>query len=102
MLLAFDGDATTNPQVRAARQALARELTGRGARVRVVDLPVQPGVNGPDDFLGRHGASAWWSLVDAAATVVSGAPSPISVRLSDVAPVPITLGCGPVVSHEAK
>jgi hypothetical protein len=39
-------------------------LEGRGARPRTLDLPIEPGVNGPDDYIGVHGAAAFFALVD--------------------------------------
>src|SRR5690348_14709284 len=35
----FDADVATNPRVKYARQAIARELIGRGAKVHFVNLP---------------------------------------------------------------
>ncbi len=64
--IVFDGNAAANTSVSAARRALAHDLIGRGARVRLVDLPIEPGVNGPDDFIGRHGDQAFFDVVDAA------------------------------------
>jgi hypothetical protein len=69
--IAFDGNTTTNPKVRDARRALAKELSGRGAIVRVIDLPMEPGINGPDDFIGQHGGAAFFALVDQAGTAIA-------------------------------
>lgn len=66
VVLMFDANAATNPKVQAARRALASELIGRGAQVRIADLPVEDGVNGPDDFYARHGDVALWAIVDGA------------------------------------
>lgn len=51
--IVFDSDAAKNLQVAAARRALAGELTGRGADVRIVELPDLAGLGktGVDDFL---------------------------------------------------
>ena len=65
-IIIFDSNAVTNDKVQAARRALTTELEKRGAKVWVVDVPVEPGLNGPDDHVGRHGAAAFWTLVDAA------------------------------------
>jgi hypothetical protein len=65
-IIAFDANTATNEKVRFARRGLAAELEKRGARVRLLDLPVEDGVNGPDDFIGKHGAGAFFALVDAA------------------------------------
>ncbi|HXG57084.1 MAG TPA: phage/plasmid primase, P4 family [Vicinamibacterales bacterium] len=67
-VIAFDGDATTNSSVAAARRALTTELRARGAQVRAVDLPSERGVNGPDDYIGTHGDAAFWTLLDTAPT----------------------------------
>lgn len=65
VVILFDANAATNPKVQAARRSLAAELIGRGARVRVADLPTEEGINGPDDFIGAHGAVALFALLDA-------------------------------------
>jgi hypothetical protein len=54
-LIAFDSNAASNPKVRQARFALAEDLRGRGAHVRVVEIPEAPNVNGPDDFIATQG-----------------------------------------------
>jgi predicted P-loop ATPase len=51
----FDANTATNEKVRAARRALAAELTQRGAVIWIIDLPAAPGVNGIDDYLGKFG-----------------------------------------------
>jgi putative DNA primase/helicase len=65
-IIVFDANAATNPKVQAARRALASELAKRGAKVRIAELPIEDGVNGPDDFIGKHGGAAFFALVDAA------------------------------------
>ncbi len=55
--IVFDVNAATNPSVAAARRELARELTRRGGEIFLADLPVSPGVNGCDDFLGFFGTT---------------------------------------------
>ena len=50
--------------MQAAQRALAAELTGRGASVRIAELPIEDGVNGPDDYLGRHGDAALFAVID--------------------------------------
>jgi uncharacterized protein (DUF2249 family) len=54
--IAFDSNTDTNAGVFAARDALAAELTKRGAIVYFVDLPQIDGVNGVDDLLAAKGA----------------------------------------------
>ena len=71
VVIAFDANTSTNSKVRDARRALAKELSERGAIVRVVDLPVEPGINGPDDFIGQYGDAAFFALVDQAGTAIA-------------------------------
>lgn len=66
VVIMLDANAATNSSVQAARLALAKELTGRGARVRIGELPTEEGVNGPDDYLAEHGDAALFALLDAA------------------------------------
>ncbi len=68
-IVLFDANAAANAKVRTARRALAAELTGRGATVRIATLPVEEGVNGPDDYLATHGDAALLKLVDDAILV---------------------------------
>ena len=63
-MIAFDANAATNAKVQAARRPRQGELTARGADVHLVDIPAEPGVNGPDDYIGRHGAEAFFALLD--------------------------------------
>ena len=70
-IIVFDANVATNEKVQAARRALAADLTKRGAKVRVVDLPVEAGLNGPDDYIGRHGAEKFFALVDAAKPITT-------------------------------
>ena len=51
VVLLFDTNVATNRSVSAARRALGQELSSRGARVRMLTLPQEPDVNGPDDFV---------------------------------------------------
>ena len=66
VVILFDANASTNDHVQAARRALAVELNRRGARVRIAELPVEAGLNGPDDFVARHGDGPLFALIDAA------------------------------------
>jgi hypothetical protein len=53
--IVFDSDAVQNPKVRDAEQALAKELRGRGAVVRVIRLPgTEQKKVGLDDYLLTH------------------------------------------------
>jgi putative DNA primase/helicase len=65
-VILFDANVATNASVQAARRALADDLVGRGARVRLGALPAENGVNGPDDHIGKHGDAAVFALLDAA------------------------------------
>ena len=64
VVILFDTNTAMNPKVQAARRALASELTSRGAVVRLANLPIEDGINGPDDFIGRHGDAALVSIID--------------------------------------
>lgn len=59
----FDSNVVTNSDVRAARRELAKELTRRGAQVRLVDLPQIEGINGLDDLLTGKGPEFVLSLI---------------------------------------
>jgi len=60
--LCFDNDLMSNPQVIAALNALAHELTGRGAHVFIKFLPNGPGKIGLDDYLVKRSVAAWLKL----------------------------------------
>lgn len=75
-IIVFDSNVSTNDEVQRARRYLATELTRRGARVRAVDLPAEGGVNGPDDYIWRHGADKFFALVDAATPITTTASKP--------------------------
>ena len=62
----FDSNVTSNPQVAAAREAVAKELYRRGAKVFFVDLPRETLMNGPDDFIAARGDESLVRLIDAA------------------------------------
>ncbi len=62
----FDANVATNSSVTAARTQLALELTGRGAKVMIIDLPLSEGVNGIDDYLGLQGPEIALRLFDEA------------------------------------
>lgn len=66
VIIAFDSNTATNAVVQAARRQLAKELSTRGAEVRVLDVPAEPGINGPDDYIGAHTAAAFFALLDKA------------------------------------
>ena len=66
VVVCFDTNAATNPTVQRARRGLAVELAKRGARVLITELPPEDGIDGPDDFIGRHGDRALFDLLDTA------------------------------------
>ncbi len=71
----FDVNVLSNPEVQRARRALARELQGRGARVYLVNLPQEDGVNGPDDFISKHSDDGFVGLIDNATPFVDTQPA---------------------------
>jgi putative DNA primase/helicase len=80
----FDSNTGTNEDVAKARNAFAKELRGRGAVVRFVDLPTDVGVNGIDDLVGLWGRDRVLDLIH------TGAYDPGS--LSTEAPVLSEIG----------
>jgi uncharacterized protein (DUF927 family) len=60
----LDSNVATNSKVQAARNALVRELVKRGCTVRLCHLPIEPGINGPDDYVGAHGDEALARVLD--------------------------------------
>lgn len=68
-IILFDSNTATNSKVRTARWKLAEELVGRGASVKLGNLPALKSVNGPDDLLGVTGIdSIVAEVLDTAAT----------------------------------
>jgi putative DNA primase/helicase len=78
VVVMLDANVVTNTKVQAAQRALASELAGRGARVRIANLPVEDAVNGPDDLRAAHGDAALFAVLDSAtsAKVKAGKPEP--------------------------
>ena len=64
-VIAFDSDSQTNRSVRAAQDALAEELAGREAQVRIPKLPAGPNGEkvGLDDYLLAHTKKEFRALV---------------------------------------
>lgn len=60
--IVFDANVASNDSVRAARHGLKKELAGRGATVRLLDVPQIEGVNGIDDLLALKGPEFVQSL----------------------------------------
>lgn len=69
--LLLDSNVATNSKVQAARNALVRELDRRGSTVRLCHLPEEPGINGPDDYIGAHGDDALAKILDSARLTVA-------------------------------
>ena len=68
VVIAFDSDSQTKPSVRTAQSRLAKELSARGARVHIVELPSDPDSEkvGLDDYLVAHSRVEFEALVEAA------------------------------------
>lgn len=68
VVIAFDSDSQTKPSVRAAQEALAADLSARGAQVRLPEIPPDPGGEkvGLDDYLLTRSKEEFRSMVDAA------------------------------------
>ncbi len=62
VMLCFDNDLMVNPDVIQALNALAHELTSRGAIVVIKLLPKGPGKIGLDDYLKKRKVSAFLKL----------------------------------------
>lgn len=92
--ISFDANVATSPFVKSSQRRFAAELRRRGAIVRLIDLPAVDGVNGPDDFIGKFGAEAYFALIDAAsdapenAIVVSGGQLSSIVDAAEASLVP--------------
>jgi uncharacterized protein DUF3854 len=65
--IVFDSDVLTNPDVARAERALARELEGRGAIVRVARIPSGPNGQkvGADDLLAQQGDDVMTAILNA-------------------------------------
>ncbi len=64
--IVFDANVHTNDSVKWARRGICRELATRGAKVDLVNLPEDCGVNGIDDLLASWGPAKVLALFDAA------------------------------------
>jgi hypothetical protein len=60
----LDANCATNPSVQAARRDLVRQLRKQGTDVRILDLPAEEGVNGPDDFIAVKGDQAMLAVLE--------------------------------------
>ena len=70
VLVVFDSNVHSNDSVQWARKGICRELTTRNAKVELVNLPEDCGVNGIDDLLAAWGPNKVLELFDQS---VSGA-----------------------------
>jgi hypothetical protein len=70
----LDANAETNRQVKAAREALVKELLKLNCTVLVANLPQVEGVNGPDDLISLHDGDKLLKDVMDGAMVPSIAP----------------------------
>jgi predicted P-loop ATPase len=66
IILLYDSNVATNPKVSGGRRDFARELLARKAEVKFGAIPIEPNVNGIDDYLALHGRDAGLALVAAA------------------------------------
>ncbi len=71
----YDANAATNARVSAARAKLIEHLQSLLCDVRVIELPASPGVNGPDDFIGRFGDGAFFELFTTARRAARAEPT---------------------------
>jgi predicted P-loop ATPase len=60
----LDANCSSNSKVKAARNALVRQLVKQKSDVHVLELPSLDGVNGPDDYIGVCGDEAMAELLD--------------------------------------
>jgi hypothetical protein len=68
VIIVFDSDVLTNPEVRRAERALAQDLASRGALVRTARIPAGPNHAklGADDFLATKGDDEMGAIFEAA------------------------------------
>jgi D5 N terminal like/Domain of unknown function (DUF3854) len=85
VMILFDSNVHTNEGVKIARNALAKELRRRGARILFIDVPVDAGVNGVDDLVDAWGRDRVLDLI------ISGAYDP-QTRSKNEAPVLTQMG----------
>jgi predicted P-loop ATPase len=65
VVLLYDSNVASNPKVSAGRRNFAKELLARQAEVRFAAIPIEPGVNGIDDYLALHGRDAGLAIIAA-------------------------------------
>lgn len=82
--IAFDSNVSGNESVEYARIGLAKELRGRGAEVRLINLPSDDGVNGIDDLLASRGPDFVLGLIEGAQPEVRSERKSQSTRLVEL------------------
>jgi hypothetical protein len=87
VIIVFDSNALTNPDVQKARHALAEELAVRGASVFIAEVPALEGVNGPDDLIAVSGDDAMLGVLDCATTAKKEKNAGNSIAGSNTSPV---------------
>jgi hypothetical protein len=66
VVLLFDSDVHSNEQVQIARNWFAKELRGRGAKIRFADIPEDLGLKGIDDVIGQVGPERALEIIQSA------------------------------------
>lgn len=84
VIIAYDADTATNPKVRAARWALAAELTARGAVVHFAQLPQVKNCSGPDDIAGTCGDAVLTAILDNAVLFPDAARADATTTLDSI------------------
>lgn len=80
--IVFDSNVSSNEDVARARRGLAKELERRGAKVFLVEIPPEPGVNGVDDLLHLWGPEKVLRLFEAASPVYPRNQKPAEIMNS--------------------
>ena len=81
----LDANASTNPKVQKAQNALVRQLKKQKAEVLIAELPIVKDVNGPDDYIAVCGDDGMAAVLDAATE-----PGP---KMSGAGPYSVMGGC---------
>jgi len=87
-IIAFDANAAANPKVRRARRELAEELAGRGASVRIAEVPALKSINGPDDLIAVSGDEAALDMLDTARPFAECALAEAEAEVSSLEKLP--------------
>ena len=62
----YDSNCASKQGVYTARERLVEELGKLKCDVRIIDLPIADGINGPDDYIGFRGDGAVFDLFESA------------------------------------